>query len=68
VTVTKRASCYTSRHVFATQLLEGGYNIRTIQELLGHKDIKTAMIYANVLNCCPPGSLGKKIEYSLNVK
>jgi site-specific recombinase XerD len=39
-----------SRHSFATQLLEGVYNIRTVQELLGHKDVKTTMIYTRVLN------------------
>ena len=57
VGIAKHITCHTFRHSFATHLLEDGYDIRTVQTLLGHRDVRTTMVYTHVLGRGPAGVL-----------
>jgi len=65
VGIVKRATCHTLRHSFATHLIESGYDIRTVQELMGHQDVSTTMLYTHVLN---KGGLGVRSPLDVDAR
>ena len=61
--LTKRVTAHTFRHSFARHMLESGYDIRTIQELLGHSDVRTTMIYTNTVKTKPRKEVKSPLDF-----